>query len=74
MMQYAEKLQIQQEARRYSFDYSRGADLNVKFDPSKKLPPVWWAKAPPLPPSSSSTQELDGYGWQCKKPLLFSII
>ena len=36
MMQYAEKLQIQQEARRHSFDYSSGVDLNVKFDSSKK--------------------------------------
>ena len=29
MMLYAEKLQIQQEVKRYSFDYSRGADLKV---------------------------------------------
>ena len=36
MMQYAEKLYTQQEARRYSFDYSRGADLRKKFDSSKK--------------------------------------
>ena len=28
-----------QEARRYDFDYSRGADLKVKFDSSKKHPP-----------------------------------
>ena len=38
MMQYAEKLKIQQEARRYSFDYSRDTDLKVKFDSSKKHP------------------------------------
>ena len=30
--------QIQQEARRYSFDYSRGADLKVKFDSNKEQP------------------------------------
>ena len=38
MMKYAEKLLIQQEARRYRFDYNRGADLKVKFDSSKKHP------------------------------------
>ena len=26
------------EARKYSFDYRRGADLKVKFDSSKKYP------------------------------------
>ena len=40
MMEHAEKLYIQQEARRYSFDYSRGADLKVKFDSSKKQPHI----------------------------------
>ena len=33
-------------ARRYSFDYSRGADLKVKFDSSKKHLPIWGVKDP----------------------------
>ena len=49
MRQYAEKLQIQQEARSYSFDYSRGTDLKVKFDSKKKHPPIWGAKSRPAP-------------------------
>ena len=36
MIQYAEKLQIQQVTRRYSFDYSKGTDLKIQFDSSKK--------------------------------------
>ena len=36
MMQYAEKLYIQQEARRYSFDYSKGTNLKVQFVCNKK--------------------------------------
>ena len=31
---------IQQEAGRYSFNYSRGADLKVQFDFSKKHPHI----------------------------------
>ena len=27
---------IQQEARKYSFDYSKGTDLKIQFDFSKK--------------------------------------
>ena len=49
MLLNVEKLQIQQEARRYSFDYSRGEDLKVKFDLARSTP---------------SMEELDVYGWQ----------
>ena len=38
---------MQQEARKYSFDYSRGADLKVKFDSSKKHQPYEGLKPPP---------------------------
>ena len=55
MMWYAETLQNQQEPRKYSFDYSRGVDLKVKFNTSKKHLPVWGVKASPLPPSPHPT-------------------
>ena len=38
MMYYAKKLKIHQEARRYSFDYNKGADLKVIFNSSNKHP------------------------------------
>ena len=74
MMSYAEKLQIQQEARRYSFAYIRRANLKVKFDSTKKyhpLPPTQYRQlnllSPPPPHpllQVMSTLELDGYEWK----------
>ena len=56
-------------------------DLKVKSDSSKKHPLYGGLKpphpSPPYPPFLKlyqlSTLELDGYGWQWKNPLLFSI-
>ena len=51
------------EARRYSFAYSRGANLKVKFDSSKKHPsPPYEGLNPPSLPQVMSTLELDDYG------------
>ena len=47
------------DSARYSFDYSRGADLKVQFDSNKNHP-----GANPLPlPQVTSKLKLDGYGW-----------
>ena len=45
-----------------NFDCSRGADLKVKFDSSKKHPSYGRLKIPL--PQVMLTLELDGYGWQ----------
>ena len=50
------------EKQEINFDYSRGEDLKVKFDSSKKHPP-YRGLNPPLP-KVMSTLVLDGYGWQ----------
>ena len=71
-MEYAEKLLIQQEAKRYSVDCSRGADLKWKFDSSKKQPLYGLLKH--SFPQFMSKLDLDGYGWQWKNLILFSII
>ena len=53
-------------------DYGRDTDLKVKFDCSKKHPP--YRELKPSLPQLMSVLELDGYGWQWKNLLLFSII
>ena len=51
---------IQQEASRDSFHYSRGTDLKLRFDSSKKHPAVNTTSLPQV----MSALKLDGYGWQ----------